>query len=259
MRYYEIMLEQDADGDVVKLRQLQAKLADMMAQHAENEKIKPEPFDTGKGYSIQTPELAAWYSDPTLGGFWEQNIYPLNTEIENLEAKIKKQRRVGLLQAKAGTIADYDLNEVLYHGTNVDFEKFDRSKVRTASHLYTSPDLETSQAYGDIVYAVYGRQQPQADLTIEDADPALMKKVYQRGQIKKGWDISFRDFYDLVTNGELYSYASHSGLQDDVVSTCLDTLKFRSVRITDAKPGGGFSDSVIFGNVDDLQIIERVE
>lgn len=53
----------------------------------------------------------------------------------------------------------------LYHGTNEEFEKFDRSFSRSASHIYTAPDPITSSGYGRNVYLVAGKTQPQADLT----------------------------------------------------------------------------------------------
>jgi hypothetical protein len=247
------------NDDATELVDLQKRLIGMMAQWAAIKKTEPKPIDTGKGYSIHAPGGEEWHRDPERGRFWELKIYPLNQQIEQLETKIKQQRRVGLLHSKVGGDAGFDTSEILYHGTNTEFDVFDRSKTRTAAHLYTSPDIDTARDYGHIVYAVYGRQQPQADLSVESEDYALMRKVHRRGLFKRNWNLSLQDFSDLVTNGELYSYNSNSSLQDDVISTCLDTLKYNSVRITDQKSGGSYSDSVIFGNANDLQIIERVE
>jgi hypothetical protein len=62
----------------------------------------------------------------------------------------------------------------LYHGTNEEFDKFDRSFSRSASHIYTSPDPITSSGYGRNVYLVAGKTQPQADLT---EDYELLGKI----------------------------------------------------------------------------------
>lgn len=251
MRFHEI-LESESDSDAAELASLYKQRDALLIRWKAIKQTEPK--------NILGQSSSQWWGDPERGALWPTVIYPLNQKIEQLEAKIKKQKRVALLHTKRGSDTGFDTSEVLYHGTDAAFDTFDRSKVRTAAHLYTSPDIETAESYGKNVYAVYGRQQPQADLSIENEDYKLMRKVYLRGGFKRGWNLSFQEFTDLVTNGELYSYASHSGLQDDVVSTCLDTLKYKSVRITDGKPGGrGFSDSVIFGNADDLQIIERIK
>lgn len=256
LRQWLELVESTSDDDLAELAQLHQQLAVLMTRWEENKKIKPQANDTGQGYSTHTADSLAWYNDPQLGRLWELSIYPLNQRIEQIEAKIKKQKRIAILHTKAGSDAGFDTSEVLYHGTNVEFDTFDRSKTRTAAHLYTSPDIATARGYGDIIYAVYGRQQPQADLTIESDDYPLMRTVYRRGLFKKNWNLSLADFTELVHEAQLYK--TNSSMQDDVVSTCL-ALKYKSVRITDGVPGGSFSDSVIFGEASDLQIIEREE
>lgn len=200
-----------------------------------------------------------WQNDPARGGLWPQTIYPLNQRKRELEKLISQERRTAKLQALRDSNG-FDTNEILYHGTNVEFTEFDRQKARTAAHIYTSPDLETARAYGHIVYAVYGRQEPQADLTIENSEnPAfwtLCRRIHRRGRFKSSYDLSLNEFVEKITDGELYETSGQ--FQDAVVDVCFD-MKFKSVRITDKKPGGGYSDSVIFGNGNDIQIIERVE
>ena len=61
----------------------------------------------------------------------------------------------------------YDVDDLLYHGTNAEFDKFDRSFSRTASHIYTTPDPNTASNYGKNVYKVAPRIKKMADL-IED-------------------------------------------------------------------------------------------
>lgn len=220
---------------------------------------RPEAHDTGLGYSIQTPELTAWESDPERGGMWTQRIYPLNQKIEQLEKKTKQDRRTKALTAKRGTDEGFDTSEILYHGTDAEFETFDRAKTKTAAHIYTSPDIDTANEYGINVYAVYGRQEPQAVLTAEDMDYDLVKRVHRKGAFRKNWGLSLNELTELISNAELYSWGSNSRLQDYVIDTCFE-LKFRSVRITDGIPGShGYSDSVIFDNASDLQIVEKVE
>jgi hypothetical protein len=251
----------ESEDDIAKLASLQQTLATLMTRWADIKAAQPPDIDTGKGYKVSSPDLNAWMFDPERGLFWNQQIYPLNQQIEQLQNKIKSEKRVGLLRAKAGSDNGFDTSETLYHGTSAQFDTFDMTKNRTAAHIYTSPDIETARSYGNNVYALYGRQQPQADLSIESENYALVKKVYRRGGFKRYYQLSAEEFSELVFEGELYQHHGNSRLQDEVVSTCL-SMRFRSVRITDRTPGGArnaFSDSVIFGNPTDLQIIEQVD
>jgi hypothetical protein len=60
---------------------------------------------------------------------------------------------------------EFDTNEILYHGTNIDnILEFDRKYLKTARHFYTTPDIETAKYYGKYIYKLYGKQQPQLDL-----------------------------------------------------------------------------------------------
>jgi len=102
---------------------------------------------------------------------------------------------------------------------------------------------------------MYGRQQPQADLTAENCDYMLLRRLHEEGQFEDTWDLSLEELHDKIVQGELYGLSSR--LQDDVVGECLG-MGFKSVRISDNIPGGGYSDSVIFGDPDDLQIIEKI-
>jgi hypothetical protein len=253
-----ILTEEVSISDATQLNNLRAQLATAMARWDEIAKMRPQSRDTGKGYHVHTDDSLAFSQDPERGRFWELNVYPLNQQIEQLEAKIKREQRMGLLHAKAGTVVGFNTSEVLFHGTNADFETFDRAKGRTAEHIYTSPDQDTAEKYGDKVYAVYGRQAPQADLTADNSDYLLVRRIHRYGGFKRGWDLSTRQLAELIFDAELYNYSSSSRLQDEVIGTCFD-LKYRSVRISDGKPSGGYSDSVIFDDPADLQIIERVE
>ena len=76
------------------------------------------------------------------------------------------------------TAAGYDTSEVLYHGTRYEFDEFDRKELRTANHFYTAPDPRTAGYYGDTIYACFGKQDPQADLTDDSREAhQLLKKI----------------------------------------------------------------------------------
>ena len=160
---------------------------------------------------------------------------------------------VGLLEQSDG----FTTSEILYHGTNEEFDAFDRMKAKTARHIYTTPDIETAKQYGRHVYVVYGRQSPQANLTAENCDYELLKKLYEEGEFESGWDLSFDDFHERITSGELYG--ATGGFQNEVIETCLG-MGYKTVRITDGIPGsyGGFGDSVIFDDPNDLKIIKKL-
>lgn len=71
------------------------------------------------------------------------------------------------------------IEEVLYHGTQVEFDAFDHTKTRTAKHLYTSPDIHTALFYGDIIYECRVRG-PQADITSEahaNGDSTILDEI----------------------------------------------------------------------------------
>lgn len=70
-----------------------------------------------------------------------------------------------ILQRLASEGFDVESGRELYHGTNEEFERFDRARSRTAAHIYTTPDPITASGYGRHVYLVAAKQEPQADLT----------------------------------------------------------------------------------------------
>ena len=74
--------------------------------------------------------------------------------------------------------AGYATDEVLYHGTRYEFDEFDRKELRTANHFYTAPDPRTAAYYGDTIYACFGKQDPQADLTDDSREAhKLLKQI----------------------------------------------------------------------------------
>ena len=253
------LVETNGMGDETELTRLQQQLAALILRWQEINDTKPEGLDTGKGYSVETEATRAWHDDPARGRLWELEIYPLRKRVEQLEKSLVAQRRKSKLVGKAGSTNGFDTDEVLFHGTAADFTSFDRAKSRTASHIYTSPDIKTAKTYGPNVYAIYGRQRPQADLTIETSDYGLLRKIHRKGSLKAEYGLSLDDFSEMVFGGDLYQSSAGSGLQDYVIDTCF-SMGFRSVRLTDRSPTGAdkaFSDSVIFEKSDDLTIIER--
>lgn len=84
-----------------------------------------------------------------------------------------------------------------------------------------------------------------------------MKRIHRAGRFKSIWDLTAADLAELTFEGQLYSYNTNSRLQDDVIDTCFG-MGFKSVVISDAIPGGGFSESVIFENCEDLFIAKKL-
>lgn len=70
--------------------------------------------------------------------------------------------------------AGYNINDVLYHGTDQVFNKFDRKFSKSARHIYTTPDPLTASNYGKFVYIVAPKIKKLADL-IDDYD--LIQKI----------------------------------------------------------------------------------
>lgn len=68
------------------------------------------------------------------------------------------------------------IEEVLYHGSQTEFDQFDLAKNRTARDIYTSPDINTAGYYGSIIYECRVRG-PQIDITGTDTTEP------------EGWDI----------------------------------------------------------------------
>jgi hypothetical protein len=58
----------------------------------------------------------------------------------------------------------YDVNNILYHGTTHKFNKFEKAFVKTAAHIYTTPDPRTASYYGPIIYKIAPRIKKMADL-----------------------------------------------------------------------------------------------
>lgn len=201
----------------------------------------------------------------TLSRFYQERVKPVEDRFRAAEKERARQERDEAQRQELERLAlpPGFSTEPLYHGSDAEFTEFDRSFVKTASHIYTSPDRHTAEQYGDNLYLVYAKQAPQADLTIEASEDVafwpLVKKLHRVGRFKASWDLSLKELTELITDGKLYDYSSSSRLQDDVIDTCLG-MGYASVRITDGIPGasGGYSDSVIFADVKNLLIKQRL-
>lgn len=58
----------------------------------------------------------------------------------------------------------FDKENVLYHGSNEQFDALDRAYSRTADYIYTTPDPVTASGYGKYVYKIAPRIKKMADL-----------------------------------------------------------------------------------------------
>lgn len=87
------------------------------------------------------------YSEP-LHEDWDEN------PVDDLSPEVKQK----LINA------GYNLDLILYHGSNNKFTQFERRHRKTAEHLYSSPDSDTAGSYGKYLYACVGKTEPCADL-----------------------------------------------------------------------------------------------
>lgn len=116
----------------------------------------------------------------------------------------------------------FDLDHLLFHGSDRIFDQFDISKVETADHIYTSPDPDTAGFYGKHLYLVAGRQDPQADL-IDDWE--LITKIA---------DTFADDFHDAVETDEDLAELADS-LQDEVQTDHVAKIKADDPTVDDAE------------------------
>lgn len=58
----------------------------------------------------------------------------------------------------------FDTETILFHGSKSKFEEFNKKFNRSAEHIYLSTDYETAGAYGQYLYACFGKIHPVADL-----------------------------------------------------------------------------------------------
>jgi hypothetical protein len=189
----------------------------------------------------------------------------------------------------------FDVDHVLYHGSNEVFDSFDRGKARTADDIYTTPDPDTAAAYGDIVYICYGRQDPQADwiddyklvaklaetfaeehyddIESDEDLQALKAEIFQEllASDPDAFEFDAEDdprfkamkhqiavtyVANKISSGDTYEISSR--FQDALMQECW-AMGYRTVRFADPSPnGGGESIAVVFQNADDIVIVGRL-
>lgn len=188
------------------------------------------------------------------------------------------------------------LPEHLFHGTDASFEEFDRSKARTARHIYTSPDPETASFYGKNVFQCEARG-PQADLTGDDVessklihrlaeiyadrfydavnDDETLKAIRQQLMAESDdpdiseWDVeddprytearektAVAFAYQVFTDGKVYEYDMRGNLQDSILDEVF-SWGYKSIRFIDHNSQGQ-SLSVVIDNADDVKIIGKL-
>lgn len=151
--------------------------------------------------------------------------------------------------------------EMLYHGTDIpNLEQYDLRKVRTANHIYTTPDPEAAKGYGEHLY----RAIPKAGLRYfsmspEDIGPdeyKVLQQVY--ADLSDDWfDISettFEDFIELITSSKIYDWDSKGRLQDNIMNE-IHHYGYDVVIFADARVGGGWAESFVFFEPTHLKFI----
>lgn len=142
--------------------------------------------------------------------------------------------------------------EVLYHGTDTpNLEQYDLSKVRTANHIYTTPDPEAAKGYGEHLY----RAIPKAGLRYfsmspEDIGPdeyKVLEQVYAdlRDDYFSISETTYEDFIELVTSSKIYDWDTKGRLQDDIMNE-IHHHGYDVVIFADARVGGGWAESFVF-------------
>lgn len=136
----------------------------------------------------------------------------------------------------------YDVDDVLYHGTNRSFNKFDRKFAKTASHIYTSHDPMTASNYGSNVYIVAPKIGKLADLT-EDYD--LLNKI--AAEIKDDFSdvrYEYKTFDSMISDSELPStiHTIAKEAKDFAANWISNYAKENGVDLEDAEHEFDFSD-----------------
>jgi hypothetical protein len=188
--------------------------------------------------------------------------------------------------------------EALYHGTNAEFSQFNRKFSKTAKHIYTSPDPRTAAFYGKNVYLCHSNGGKQADLindyrliravaeefseevvdhVRDDERITALKDQITNELIADGADefdaqndadsddrvqaathnIAVEFMIAELTNGKIYELGNRGGIQDSIMDY-LFGLGFSSVRFIDYN-SDGTPLSIVFDNVDDVSIIEKID
>lgn len=107
--------------------------------------------------------------------------------------------------------------ETLYHGTDAEFEKYDKRFLKTADHIYTTPDPNTASNYGKNVYVVRADLGRVADLI---DDYAVIGKVAKEVAYKFEDSVKYLDSLEDVQD-----HLRYLDLDDDRIEEYLDKFK----------------------------------
>lgn len=91
----------------------------------------------------------------------------------------------------------FNVDLVLFHGSDTEFKEFSLSKSRSAEHIYTSPDYETAGAYGEHLYACFGKTNPLADLIDNYETISKVAKEYSY-TVERDMQYIYTDEYDAL-------------------------------------------------------------
>lgn len=144
----------------------------------------------------------------------------------------------------------------LFHGTDADFNDFDRSKLVTAGHIYLTPIKDDAEKYGSnvLVFDFHGNL---IDLRPENRgiqEQKILLNAYNQGQLDEYFE-NFEDFEEAFDNGDMYQTFASQIVQNDVIQTLFDITGVDALWIPDAGFSGGMSESVVIDNLDSLQRI----
>ena len=150
--------------------------------------------------------------------------------------------------------------EVLYHGTNTpNLEQYDLRKVRTANHIYTTPDPEAARGYGDYLYrAIPVQGLKYFDMGPENMGPEEYKVLQQVFVDLEDWfahsEMTFEDFIELITSSKIYDYDTKGRLQDEIMNE-IHHHGYDVVIFADARVGGGWAESFVFFEPSHLKFV----
>jgi hypothetical protein len=167
------------------------------------------------------------------------------------------QRAENLAMGFAGTVIKNPAPFKVAHGTNAQFDEFQRGMGITAKHIYTTPENFASDA------ALYGKNLIKAEASpkrmIDFSDYDKLDKITTNAIKKAAKDAGITDKYysfetflnDLMT-GQMYQVGGGQRTQNAFLSELFS--KYDAVKMPDASVSGGLSQSVVFENPSLLKI-----
>lgn len=148
--------------------------------------------------------------------------------------------------------------EILYHGTDGDFDTFNRDYAATAKHIYTTPQYEVAAQYGNRVLTFRGNIGRCFDMRPENLDVEqyqVLRRVFE--EIGPDWCFEELDeFLEVVTDGKMYQFGGNQWFQNGVLDEIF-SLGYDSVWMIDAGFGGAIAESVVFADPARLVRINR--